>query len=205
MNAGTTKPPLRLPPFPKSYGARWLWVQAALRRLASAAGISLHIDGAESATVGSDGSMQFKVGAGGGGGSGTHPFKVSFVSSDTFHVEAGTIEGQTITAQNISVGSTRPVAILAYPQYTLSIYNSEYVWAAAVKTGASAPVLTSSTSILSDVSTGITSAGTQARAVIAYIDTGDVISQITTGNIVGTFADNGALTGTMAGSYNKNA
>lgn len=204
MSAGTNKPPLRLPAFPKGYTARWLWVQAALRRICAAAGISLRIDGADSATVGADGSMQFKVNPGTGGSTGPHPFKVTYVSSDTFHVEAGTCEGQYIAAQDISVGSTFPVAILAYPQYTLSIWNSEFVNGNSVKTGASAPVLVSSTSILSDVSTGITSAGTQARALIATIATGNVISQITTGNIVGTFTNTG-LSGTMGGSFNKNA
>lgn len=204
MSAGTNKPALRLPAFPKGYAARWLWTQSALRRLAAMAGISLHIDGADSATVGADGSMQFKVNPGTGGTTGPHPFKVTYVSSDTFHVEAGTCEGQYIAAQNISVGSTFPVAILAYPQYTLSIYNSEFVYASSVKTGGDAPVLVSSTSILSDVATGITSAGTQARALIAKIETGNVINQITTGNIIGTFSNTG-LNGTMSGSFNKNA
>lgn len=204
MSAGTNKPPLRLPAFPKGYTARWLWVQAALRRLAAAAGISLRIDGADSATVGADGSLQFKVNPGTGGSTGPHPFKVTYVSGDTFHVEAGTCEGQYIAAQNISVGSTFPVAILAYPQYTLSIYNSEFVYASSVKTGGAAPVLVSSTSILSDVATGITSAGTQARALVAFITSGNVIAQITTGNIIGTFR-NAGLNGTMGGSFNKNA
>lgn len=202
MNAGTTKPPLRLPAFPKGYGARWLWVQSALRRLASAAGISLHIDGAESATVGSDGSMQFKVGAGGGSAS-THPFKVSFVSGTTYHVEAGTIDGQLITAQDIDVGGTDPVAILGYPQYNLSIFNSEYVWASSIKTGASAPVLVSSTSTLSDVTT-VTSAGNQGRVLIAYIDAG-VVYQIATGNIVSTRASDITMTGQMTVTFNRNS
>ena len=204
MSAGTNKPPLRLPAFPKGYTARWLWVQAALRRICAAAGISLRIDGADSATVGADGSMQFKVNPGTGGSTGPHPFKVTYVSGNVFSVQAGTCLGQLITTQTIDVGSTRPVAILAYPQFTLSIYNSEFVYYIAVKTGADAPALVSSTSIFSDVNSGITSAGTQARALIAKIETGNVINQITTGNISGTFANTG-LSGTMGGSFNKNA
>jgi len=205
MSAGTNKPALRLPAFPSGYSARWLWTQAALRRLAAMAGISLRIDGADSATVGADGSMQFKVNPGTGGGStSTHPFKVTYASGNVFNVQAGTCLGQTIATQTIDVGGTRPVAILAYPQFTLSIYNSEFVYASSVKTGANAPALVSSTSIFSDVNSGITSAGTQARALIATIASGNVITQITTGNISGTFANTG-LSGTMGGSFNKNA
>lgn len=140
-----------------------------------------------------------------GGVGSTHPFKVRHKTGNVFTVQAGTCEGKVIATQDIDVGSTRPVAILAYPKYALSIYNSEYVWAASVKTGADAPVLTYSTTILSDVSTGITTAGTEARALIAGISTGNIITQITTGNIIGSFADDGSFTGKMAGSFNKNA
>jgi len=135
----------------------------------------------------------------------THPFKVSKTgTANHFKVKAGTCEGQLITAQTINVGATRPVAILAYPQYTLGIDSGEFVNSIAVKTGLNKPVLVASTSILSDVDSGITSAGTEARALIAYIDVGDVISQITTGNIVGRFGDDGSRTGKAAGYYNKN-
>lgn len=130
------------------------------------------------------------------------PFEVRHVKDNRYRVYAGTCEGQLIATQEIDVGSTRPVAILAYPQYTLSVYNSEYVWAATVQTGASAPVLVSSSVTLGDV-TIVTAAGTEARALIAYID--DVVYQITTGNIVGTFTDDGSLTGQMSGNFNKNA
>lgn len=133
----------------------------------------------------------------------THPFKVSHVGGDIYRVQAGTVEGQFLATQTINVGSTRPVAILAYPKYALSIFNSEYVWAAVAMTGANAPVLTSSTTTLADVTT-VTSAGTEARALIAYIDSSG-ISQIATGNIVGTFASDGTLTGQMSGSFNKNS
>lgn len=165
-------------------------------------GYQLQIDGAESMRTDVNGAIQAKIKPGGAGA--THPFKVTHVSGNVFSVQAGTCLGQTITTQDINVGSTRPVAILAYPQFNLSIYNSEFVYASSVKTGANAPALTYSTSTLSDVNSGITSAGTQARAIIARIDTGDVISQITTGNISGTFANTG-LNGTMGGSFNKNA
>lgn len=196
-------PTLRLPPMPKGYRAFKLWIAAALRRIGQLSGTSIEIDGADGASVGTDGTMRFKVGAGGAAAN-SHPFKVTHVSGNVFSVQAGTCLGKTITTQTIDVGSTRPVAILAYPQFTLSIYNSEFVYASSVKTGANAPVLTSSTSILSDVNSGITSAGNEARALIARIDTGNVISQITTGNIIGTFSNTG-LNGTMGGSFNKNA
>jgi len=135
----------------------------------------------------------------------THPFKVKKgTGANDFDVKAGTCEGQLITAQTIDVGSTRPVAILAYPKYTLGIDSGEFVNSIAVQTGTNKPVLVSSTTILSDVDSGITSAGTEARALIAYIGVGDVISQITTGNIVGKFGDDGSRTGKAAGFYYKN-
>lgn len=133
------------------------------------------------------------------------PFAVTHVSGDVFRVQAGTCEGQMIPTQTIDVGTDRPVAILAYPQYTLGIDSGQFVNTMAVKTGAYAPALVSSTTTLDDVDSGISSAGTEARALIAYIDTGNVISQITTGNITGTWQDDGSLTGLAAGIFNKNA
>lgn len=130
------------------------------------------------------------------------PFEVRHVEGNRYRVYAGTCEGQLIETQEIDVGGTRPVAILAYPQYSLSIYNSEYVWAASVKTGSDAPVLITSTSTLGDV-TVVSSSGDEARALIAYID--DAVYQITTGNIVSTFTDDGTLTGKMSGNFNKNS
>ena len=82
------------------------------------------------------------------------PFQVRHVEGNVYSVHAGTCEGQLITTQEINVGSARPVAILAYPQYTLSIWNSEFVYASTVKTGANAPILVSSTSIFGDVQIG---------------------------------------------------
>lgn len=134
------------------------------------------------------------------------PFQVRHVSGNVYSVHAGTCEGQLIPTQEINVGAMRPVAILAYPQYTLNIYNSEYVWSATVKTGASAPILMTSTSVFSD-RTLVDSSGTGARALVAYIyevDGASNVAQIAQGNIVGSFADNGSLTGKITGSYNKN-
>lgn len=133
----------------------------------------------------------------------THAFQVTHVSGDTFHVRAGTCEGITIDAQDIDVGSSRPVAILAKPKYTLSVYNSEHVYSVVVQTGANAPVLETSTSTFGDVDTNII--GTQGRALIATIIDPNIIVQIAHGNIFGTFRDNGAFDGKMSGSYNKNA
>jgi hypothetical protein len=133
-----------------------------------------------------------------------HPFRVTALGADKFAVLAGTCEGALIEAITLDVGSTRPVAILAYPQYELSIDSSAFVNAASVRGGGAAPILDYSTDILSDV-TIVSSAGNEARALIAYITDGDVIAQITTGNIIGTFQDSGYLDGQMSGSFNKNA
>lgn len=135
--------------------------------------------------------------------SASHPFKVTPAGEDLFTVQAGTCEGQFIATQTLDVGSDRPVAILAYPQYSLTVWGGEFVWAASVKTGEYAPVLTYSTSIFSDV-TLVSAAGTEARAVIAIIDETNSISQIARGNIAGDFDDSGGLDGTMAGDYDKN-
>ncbi len=132
------------------------------------------------------------------------PFQVTHKADDIYIVQAGTCEGQLIPTQEIDVGSTRPVAILAYPQYLLSIYGGQYVWTASVKTGGSSPVLVSSASTLDDVTT-VGATGTEARALIAYLDVDNNIFQITTGNIVGTFSDDGSLTGQISGNYNKNS
>lgn len=205
MSLGTArKNTIHLPPIPRGFGAFKRWVGAAIRRIAAAAGVAVQIDGAEAASTGADGALRFKVGGGGGAAGATHPFSVSLVSGNDYQVLGGTCEGQLITTQTISVGSTYPVAILAYPQYTLGIDGGEYVNTWSVKTGSNKPVLVASTSILGDVDSGITSAGNEARALIAYIGSAGVITQITTGNIVGVFADDGTLTGKMSGHFNKN-
>jgi len=201
--SGSNKTTLRLPPMPKGYRALKVWLAAALRRIGGLSGASVQIDGADSASVGADGTLRFKIEPGGAAAS--HPFAVSNVSGDTFRVLGGTCEGQAIETQDIDVGSTRPVAILAYPKYTLSIFNSEFVWFSAVKTGADKPVLVSSTSLLSGDVTTITSAGNEGRALIAVIDSDNAITQYAYGNIVGTFTSAGSLDGKMTGSYNKNS
>lgn len=175
------------------------------KRFAVGEGLGLSHDRAGNATIFSTAQLiEEAVNRPSAGASTSHPFKVRHVSGDDFKVQAGTCEGQLIATQTIDVGATRPVAILAYPQYDLTIYNGEYVNVIAVKTSPNEPVLVASTSTLSDVDTGITSAGTEARAIIAYIDTGDVIYQIATGNIVGIFADAANGLGQAAGYYNKN-
>ncbi len=63
--ANASKPGVKLPPVPKNYRLFRLWVAAALRRIAAVAGVKLSIDGAESASVGADGSIHFKVAPGG--------------------------------------------------------------------------------------------------------------------------------------------
>lgn len=135
----------------------------------------------------------------------THSFKVTRKSANVFRVQGGTFEGQTITTQEIDVGGTRPVAILMHPKYTLDIHNSEYVWRSTVKTGADKPSLTSSTTILSDISAGISSAGDEARAIIALIADPNIIVQIAHGNIYGSWADDGTFEGKMAGTFVKSA
>jgi hypothetical protein len=103
----------------------------------------------------------------------------------------------------LAVSSTRPVAILVKPQYTLTIFNDEYVSGASVKTGDDAPALVTSTSTLADV-LNVSAAGDEARALVAIILEGDVIAQYAYGNINGTWEPYG-LTGTMQGHFVKTA
>lgn len=135
---------------------------------------------------------------------GLRPFAVTRKSGDIFRVQAGTCEGQLIQSQEINVGAVRPVAILAYPKYTLGIDSGQYVNTIAVKTGLDAPTLTHSTTQFSDVDSGITSAGDEARALIAFILDDNSVDQITTGNISGYWGDDGTLTGVAAGAFDKN-
>lgn len=133
----------------------------------------------------------------------THPFKVTRIGTtgDDFRVEAGQIDGYTIAAQTIDVGSSRPVSIRIKPVYSLSIYNSEFVYAATLSTSPTAPTLEASAT-LSDV-TAVTSVGDEARCVIATISSLNVVSQIATGNVVSTLQDDGTLNGEATVSYNK--
>lgn len=64
LASGSNKPTLRLPPMPKGYRALKLWLAAALRRIGQLSGTSIQIDGAEGASVGTDGTLRFKVGGG---------------------------------------------------------------------------------------------------------------------------------------------
>lgn len=132
-----------------------------------------------------------------------HPFQVTRQSGNNFRVQSGQIDGETIVSEVIDVGSSRPVAIRIYPQYTVGVYNSEFVYSAVIKGSPNAPVLESDSN-LSDV-TAMSSAGTEARAVIATIDSANEISQIATGNLVSTIADDQTLNGEAIISWNKAA
>lgn len=68
MSLGTArKSTIHLPPIPRGFGAFKRWVAAAIRRIAQAAGVAVQIDGAENASTSADGTLRFKVGAGGVG------------------------------------------------------------------------------------------------------------------------------------------
>lgn len=73
-------PPTGLRPFKK-------WTTHALRQIARAVGVNISIDGAESSSTGSDGSMRFKIGAGGAAATNDLALDVSTAGI----VKAGTI------------------------------------------------------------------------------------------------------------------
>jgi hypothetical protein len=135
-----------------------------------------------------------------------HAFQVRMIGTtgNSFRVEAGQIDGQTIAAATVDVGGSRPVSLIILPQYTLGIYNSQHVHSLAIKTGEDAPVLDTVAGTASDV-TLVTSAGDEARVVIAVIAAGNAISQIAHGNILTTWADDGSLDGQAQLAFNKQA
>lgn len=131
-----------------------------------------------------------------------HPFMVRHISGNNFRVEAGQIDGITIPSQTIDVGETRPVAIRIFPQYTVSVYNDEFAYAAVIKDDPDEPVLETDAS-LDDV-TIITAAGDEGRVVIATIAALNVISQLASANITSLMQDDGSLTGQMLATWDKN-
>lgn len=131
-----------------------------------------------------------------------HPFKVRRISGNDFRVEAGSFDGFGFVAQTVDVGSSFPRAILIAAKFTLSVYNEEFVYAAALDTSeGNAPVLYDAATPTSDV-TSIHD-GDEARCVIAIITEGHVVNQIATKNIVSTIDDDGSLTGTAVASFDK--
>lgn len=119
MPANATRPELKLPPMPKPYKLRFLWVAAAMRRLAAMSGIKLSIDGAESASVGPDGSLMFKAGA--GTGPADFPFKCPASSGDHSKIRVGTVNGNPVDGgDDISIGSNDSVFVKA----SLTLTNS---------------------------------------------------------------------------------
>ena len=128
-----------------------------------------------------------------------HPFKVSALSStgNSMRVESGQIDGFTIPAETINVGSSRPVAIRIRPTFLTTVFDSEFFSAATLDTETVPPYLQAATGAGagSDV-VSMTEAGTEARCVIAIINTGNVIDQLALTNIVTDIDDDGSETGT---------
>lgn len=176
-------------------------VETFLEKIAKASGVQVEIIGADSAATGADGKTTFKVTAGAGADA-DHPFKVAHMGGDDFRVSAGSIDGETMDEETVDVGATRPCALVIKPEYSLSIWNSQHVWASSIKSGADAPTFAANSSNLSDIGV-VTSSGTEAQCVIATIDSDNVVTQIATGNITSDRDDDGSLSGQLAVTFNK--
>ena len=135
-----------------------------------------------------------------------HPFKLTRIGTtgDVFRVEAGTYDGQAISAQTVDIGATRPHAVLVQPEYTLVKWGGQHVYSATLRTDAGhEPALTGSTSILDSVIE--LDDGTEGRCLIGRVLADNIIEQFATGNITADVGDAGALDGTAVISYNTNA
>jgi hypothetical protein len=109
MSAETATPKkLRIGRMPAGLGPTFkAWLESALRNIARAAGVQLSIDGAESASVGADGSMRFKVSP--GIAADAHNWQPRFVSLTKLTMSPGKVNGVYPTIGGTSVNaSTRP-------------------------------------------------------------------------------------------------
>lgn len=138
----------------------------------------------------------------------THPFKVSLVGSDgdLYRVEAGTVDGYTIAAQTLDIGSSRPRGIRVALKFNTFISNSQYLYNSTLKTTTgNAPVLEVVASAACLDVTAFDTSGDGARCLIAIINAAGAVEQIATGNIVSTRDDDASLTGAGMLSFNKGA
>jgi hypothetical protein len=138
-----TAPPAGFLPFKK-------WTMHALRTLARAAGVRINIDGAESASTGSDGSLRFKIGEGGAGGS-SYPFLCPATTdgSTASTIVAGTVNGVTATNLTPVISATGTKYVYLDVTYTQELSANGYVTGfdgaitCAIGTGSSIPSDTS--------------------------------------------------------------
>lgn len=127
----------------------------------------------------------------------THPFKITRIGTtgNLFRIEAGTYNGQAISADTVDIGAARPYAILIKPEYTMVKWGAIQVYSATLRTDSGhVPVLTGSGSVLNSVLT--LDDGTEARCLIGRILAANVIEQFATGNVTGQVEDDGLLSGT---------
>jgi hypothetical protein len=135
----------------------------------------------------------------------THSFKGSRVGStgNLYRVEGGQIDGYTIPAQNIDIGSSRPRAVAVVVAFDVLISNSEFMYNAILKTsGGSAPALAAGSGV-SDAVT-VSSSGTGAACVLFYVEATGAIVQLAHGNVVAKVNDDGSWGGTGVVVFEKN-
>jgi len=124
------------------------WLDSTLRQMGRALGVQVSIDGAESASTGSDGSMRFKISP---GDSSSHPFACpnSTDGSTASTIVGGTVNGVSATNLSLTISATGTKYVYLDVTYTQSLSANNYVLGfsgaitCALATGSSIPSNTS--------------------------------------------------------------
>jgi len=129
---------------------RWL-MQSVLPALGRALGVKISIQGADSATQGADGGLNFKVTPGAGADAATHPFKCPLTTDGTTAsvVVAGTVNGVSATGLSVTISNSGTKYVYIDVTFAAATTSGGYVTGfsgaitCAMATGASVPSSTS--------------------------------------------------------------
>ena len=167
---------------PKPYKLRWLWLAAAMRRICAATGIKLSIDGSDGASVGADGSIQFKINE-------AEPTLTPFYIHTSGKIEPGNVGSQMPTLDGDPLDTTTNVIdmtedsgtflvwfkISFTPTYYNSYLSSYTLDSVEIETGTTLPTDTDKIKYLefNSVTTGVPSASYWSSSLsITLIDNG---------------------------------
>jgi|GEM_PF-3512484 len=144
---------------------RWL-LHTVIPAIGRALGVKISIQGAESASMQADGSMNFKVGA--GSGTSSHPFACpnSTDGSTASTIVGGTVNGVSATNLSLTISATGTKYVYFDITYTASVTANGYVIG---YTGSPTCALATGSSVPSDT-TPVANGGTAHiyRQIAAY-------------------------------------
>jgi hypothetical protein len=168
MPEGLSSPPkkLRLGRMPAGVGPSFkAWLDSTLRQMGRALGVQVQIDGAESASTGSDGSLRFKINP---GGTTSHPFLCPSTTdgSTASTIVGGTVNGVSATNLSLTISATGTKYVYLDVTYTAGVTTNGYVIG---YTGSPTCALATGSSVPSDT-TPVTNGGTAHiyRQIAAY-------------------------------------